>query len=106
MDVGKTVIQNVRKWRRLNGFSQEKLAGLSGFTYSYIRQIECGRKCPSIQFIEKIAFALKIEPYQLFLKENEPVSGAQSYEEMRKRQAESELIETVSKNIHLAFEKI
>jgi transcriptional regulator with XRE-family HTH domain len=34
---------------------------------SYIGEIEIGRKFPSVEMIEKIAVALQVEPYRLFM---------------------------------------
>ena len=46
-----------------------KLAEHCNTAASYIGQIETGRKFPSLDMIEKIAFVLRIEPY-LFFKNN------------------------------------
>ncbi|GHV82888.1 hypothetical protein AGMMS50212_02280 [Spirochaetia bacterium] len=37
---------------------------------SYIGEIEIGRKFPSVEMIDRIAAALKIEPYELFKSED------------------------------------
>jgi len=43
-----------------------KLAECCNTAPSYIGEIEMGRKFPSTEMIEKIAMALRIEPYHLF----------------------------------------
>jgi transcriptional regulator with XRE-family HTH domain len=43
-----------------------KLAEYCDTSASYIGEIEIGRKFPSTEMIEKIAGALRIEPYHLF----------------------------------------
>jgi len=43
-----------------------KLAEYCNASTGYISEIEIGRKFPSTDMIEKIAEALRIEPYQLF----------------------------------------
>ncbi len=58
---------NVRKYRIQNDISQEKLAELSGLHRTYISAIECERRNISIDNIEKIASALNVEPYKLFM---------------------------------------
>jgi transcriptional regulator with XRE-family HTH domain len=63
-------IVNLRNFRKLEGISQMKLAEMCGTDVSYIGQIEIGRRFPSIGMIEKIAAALRLEPYRLFM--NEP----------------------------------
>ena len=62
---------NVRKYRTIKGISQEKLAELAGLHRTYISSLECERRSISIGNIERIAAALDVEPYQLFLEERE-----------------------------------
>ena len=60
---------NLRNRRKELGFTQEKLAELCNTDPCYIRQIEIGRRFPSLQYIERIAQALAIAPYRLFYDE-------------------------------------
>jgi len=60
---------NLRKYRKLMGLTQEKLAEMCNTDPCYIRQIEIGRRFPSLQYIERIAKALNIAPYRLFFDE-------------------------------------
>ena len=46
--------------------SQEKLAELCSFSSRYMTDIERGKHCPTIDKIELIAKALKIDAYELF----------------------------------------
>jgi len=59
-------IQNLKEFRKKEGFSQLKLAELCDSSPSYIGEIEIGRKFPSTEMIEKIAEVLRVEPYHLF----------------------------------------
>jgi transcriptional regulator with XRE-family HTH domain len=59
-------IQNLKKIRKSQGLSQMKLAEKCDTAASYIGEIEIGRKFPSVEMVEKIAGALKVEPYLLF----------------------------------------
>ena len=43
------------------------LAEMCGTSTSYIGQIEIGNRFPSLDMIEKIAKALKVKPYLLFV---------------------------------------
>ncbi|MBP5428638.1 MAG: helix-turn-helix transcriptional regulator [Clostridia bacterium] len=70
MDIIKVFGTNVRKLRTKAGVSQEKFAELCGLHRTYISDIECFRRSISLDNIQKIADALKIETYKLFL-ENE-----------------------------------
>jgi transcriptional regulator with XRE-family HTH domain len=38
--------------------------------HRYIGQIETGVRCPSLDYVERIASALKVAPYRLFYDEN------------------------------------
>jgi transcriptional regulator with XRE-family HTH domain len=75
---------NMKKHRKLAGFTQEKLAELCETDASYIRQIELGRRFPSVSYIEKIAAALNIAPYLLFYDESDPGLGKGRLEDMQK----------------------
>jgi transcriptional regulator with XRE-family HTH domain len=63
---------NMKRHRKLAGFTQEKLAELCNTDPGYIRQIEIGRRFPSLAYIERIASALNIAPYLLFYDESDP----------------------------------
>ena len=57
---------NMKRFRKLRGFSQERLAEKAGASANYIALIECGRSFPSLQMIEHIAAALEINELDLF----------------------------------------
>ena len=61
------LIYNIKYYRYLNNYSQEKLAELSKLSPRYITDVERGLHCPTIPKIENIANSLNIEPYQLFI---------------------------------------
>lgn len=62
--------KNVKKYRIQQGYSQEKLAELSGLHRTYIGGIESksGRNV-ALNNIEKIANALEISPEKLLMEE-------------------------------------
>lgn len=60
------LIFNIKYFRYLAGYSQEKLAELSKLSPRYITDVERGLHCPTIPKLEAIADALEIEPYLLF----------------------------------------
>ena len=72
MGLQQVFMVNLRKYRKKSGFTQEKLAELCNTDPCYIRQIEIGRRFPSLQYIERIAKALNISPYRLFYDETNP----------------------------------
>lgn len=65
-DIKKLFGTNVRKYRLEKELSQEKLAELSGLHRTYISAIERAERSISLDNIQKIANALKIEMYKLF----------------------------------------
>jgi len=69
MDMTHVFVRNLKKWRKNSGISQKVLAERCSAAHSYIRQIESGTGHPSFALIEKLANALNIEPYQLFIDE-------------------------------------
>jgi len=62
-------VRNLKKFRKIEGVSQAKLANLCDTDLSYIGQIEMGKRFPSIKLIEKIAVALNVDAYRLFMDE-------------------------------------
>jgi len=64
--------KNLRKNRRKCGFSQEKLAEKAGISTQYLAMMEIARKFPTSEVLERIAVALNIEVYELFLIDHSP----------------------------------
>jgi transcriptional regulator with XRE-family HTH domain len=60
---------NVKRARTELGYSQMKLAELCKVSTSFIGEIELGRKFPSAETLQKLADALGLKPFQLFLEE-------------------------------------
>ena len=60
---------NVRKYRKECGYSQEYLAELAGLHRTYISALERERRNISIENIQRIADALGIDAYKLFMNE-------------------------------------
>lgn len=69
MDIVKVFGNNVKKYRVALGISQEAFAEKCGLHRTYISAIECYRRSISLENIQRIANALQIETYKLFLEE-------------------------------------
>lgn len=67
MEICKEFGKNVKKYRKALGISQEELADLSGLHRTYISNVERGLRSISLGNIQKLANALKIEIYKLFI---------------------------------------
>ena len=69
MDIVKVFGTNLKKYRTEKKLSQEKFAELCGLHRTYISDVECFRRSISLENIQKIADALEIETYKLFIEE-------------------------------------
>ena len=71
MDIIKVFGKNVKKYHKAMKMSQEEFANKCGLHRTYISAIECCRRSISLENIQRIAEALEVETYKLFLEENE-----------------------------------
>lgn len=69
MDIVQVFGNNLKKYRILLALSQEAFADKCGMHRTYISAIECYRRSISLENIQRIADALEIETYKLFLEE-------------------------------------
>lgn len=69
MDIVKVFGSNLKKYRTAMGISQEAFADKCGMHRTYISAIECYRRSISLENIQRIADALEIETYKLFMEE-------------------------------------
>ncbi|MCH5164083.1 MAG: helix-turn-helix transcriptional regulator [Clostridiales bacterium] len=69
MDIVKVFGLNVKKYRQACKMSQEDLADKSNLHRTYISAIECFRRSIALENIQRIADALNIETYKLFLEQ-------------------------------------
>ncbi|MCL2265749.1 MAG: helix-turn-helix transcriptional regulator [Treponema sp.] len=67
VEVRKILSKNLKEQRNKLGYTQEKLAEISGLSIQTINDIEGGRKWLSDKTISKLATALHIECYQLLV---------------------------------------
>jgi transcriptional regulator with XRE-family HTH domain len=104
MDLNRLFIFNLKKWRKITGLSQEKLAEKCGTAHSYIRQLESGKGHPSFALIGKLADALQIEPYQLFY--DETAKKGQTARAKRVKSIQTKLLETVAGDIQAALDEL
>jgi len=58
---------NVRKVRLERGMTLEVLADEVGLAYTYVGQIERGRRNPTLDVVERIAAVLKVDPLALLV---------------------------------------
>jgi transcriptional regulator with XRE-family HTH domain len=71
MDIIRVFATNVKKYREEKGFTQEAFAELCGLHRTYISAIERQRRSIALENIQRIADALGVETYLLFIPEKD-----------------------------------
>lgn len=69
MDILKVFGTNLRKYREGKNVSQEKFAEMTGLHRTYISDVERFQRSISLGNVQKIADALEIETYKLFMED-------------------------------------
>ncbi len=67
MDIVKVFGTNLRTYRNKLGVSQEKFAEMCGLHRTYISDVERFKRSIALENVQKIADALGIETYKLFI---------------------------------------
>jgi transcriptional regulator with XRE-family HTH domain len=83
---------NLRENRRKSGLTQAQLAEQAEVSTHYIALIELARNIPKVETIERLANALNVEIYELFIVDRSPKEEI----EQLKKELVYELKETVS----------
>lgn len=65
---------NLKVLRHRWGYSQAQLAEHGGVSVSYVGELEVGVKWPSAEILERLAKALHVQPYQLFLSSDDALA--------------------------------
>jgi transcriptional regulator with XRE-family HTH domain len=73
MQIGK----RLREVRELNGLSQGDIERSIGLLRCYVSRVENGHTVPSVDTLEKWAYALKVPLYRIFCDSNEIPKAAQ-----------------------------
>lgn len=71
MELREIFVSNMKRYRKDSKISQMGLAERCDTSTSYIGEIEIGKKFPSVEMIQKIATALDVQPFQLFMQESD-----------------------------------
>ena len=102
MDLQDTFISNLKRFRKEQNMTQEKLAELCKTDTSYIGQIETKKRFPSLSFVERIAASLKVEPYRLYMPQDSS-NDSVSVEELKL--IESEILRALKTDIKKIVKK-
>ena len=92
---------NIKQHRTELGLTQAKLAEKAGASTQYIAMIELGRKFPSLELLERIAVALKIDNLDLFTPPPFPAENLLTHQKAFLSDLEKEL----AKSVHTAVQK-
>jgi len=76
----KILVQNLKKHRRKCGFTQAQLAEKVKVSTHHIGMIELSRNYPTLELVERIANALNIKTYELFI---DPLAPNEELERLR-----------------------
>lgn len=66
MEARKRVAVNIQRLRRQRDLSQEELGARADVHQTYLSQLEGGKRNPSIDVLERLANALKVDIGELF----------------------------------------
>ena len=72
MDVVQLLGENVRRYRKRRGMTQEQLAHEAEMERSYVSDLERGTRNPSVRALGRLAKALRIEPDRLLRIADDP----------------------------------
>lgn len=75
MDVVQLLGENVRRYRKLRGLTQEQLALDTEMERSYVSDLERGTRNPSVRAVGRLAEALGIEPHLLLMTETNDITS-------------------------------
>ena len=98
--------ENLKKNRRKCGYTQEKLAEMAEVSTHYISMIELARNFPKSEVIGRLANALSIEIYELFLVPHTPVDEKEDLLQSITSVIRQTVSESVETSIENAFSKI
>lgn len=88
MDIVGVFADNLKKYRNEKGLSQKKFAEMTGLHRTYISAIERKKRSIALDNVQKIADALEIDTYLLFVPNGENLESGRMKEakyESRKR---------------------
>jgi len=97
-DTQEALGRNIKSGRKRLNYSQAKLAEIVGVSVPFIGDIEIGKKSPSLEMLCKIALALKVEPYELLIRNTD-------YPELIKNLITDELISEATDSFRSVLEK-
>jgi transcriptional regulator with XRE-family HTH domain len=99
VNIRETFAGNLRENRRKCGFTQVQLAEKADITTHYLAMVELARYIPRVETIERLAKALNIEIYELFIVPLSPAMEMKKLHEAVISDMKQIIIEAVEKAI-------
>ena len=96
---------NLKENRKKCGLSQAKLAEKANITTQYIAMIEVCRKFPTPEMLDRLAEALEIETFQLFVVKPSPEEAMERRHDTLVSNIERVVSEAVEKSIANKYRK-
>jgi transcriptional regulator with XRE-family HTH domain len=94
-------VQNLKKYRRKSGLTQAQLAEKVNVSTHHIGMIELSRNNPTLELVERIAEALNIKTYELFIDILSPNRDLELLRQEIRADMKQLLDETLEKAINL-----
>jgi len=91
---------NMKAYRAELGYSQARLAELVDTATNYIAQIENGKRFPTDNMLEKIAFALQKKGYELFSINNQMTGSITNLEKKLEKKWKKQLLTDLEKYVN------
>jgi transcriptional regulator with XRE-family HTH domain len=104
-NIREVLANNIKKYRRICGFSQDKLAELAGISSQYLATVETCRKFPTPEVLDRLAEALGIETHELFTFDPTPQNELERLRQEIKNDIENSFGEKLEQSIADAIEK-
>jgi transcriptional regulator with XRE-family HTH domain len=67
MGIKDLIGKRIQELRKQRGLSQEQIAEKAEISSNYLSRIECGKENPTLDMLVKLASALKVEMWELFI---------------------------------------
>jgi transcriptional regulator with XRE-family HTH domain len=94
---------NLKENRKKCGYSQAKLAEIANITTQYIAMIEVSRKFPTPEMLDRLANALEIEAYELFVVKPSPEDAMEKLHDTLANNIEKIVENAIEKTLSAKF---
>jgi len=94
---------NLKENRKKCGYSQAKLAEIANITTQYIAMIEVSRKFPTPEMLDRLANALEIEAYELFVVKPSPQDAMERLHDTLVSNIEKIIVNTIEKTLSYKY---